>query len=119
MIGVRLLIPGLAVVGLMAALAWTLGSLVPLVGAPVLALVAAVIIRNAAQVPATLRPGVDFTLKRLLRAAIILFGATLSLVQVLQIGAGSFAVIFVTILMALGLTWLFGRWLHAPSGRGP
>jgi uncharacterized integral membrane protein (TIGR00698 family) len=116
MIGVRPLVPGLAVVALITALAWMLGSLVPLVGAPVLALVAAVIIRNAAQVPATLRPGVDFTLKRLLRAAIILFGATLSLEQVLQIGAGSFAVIFVTILMALGLTWLFGRWLHAPSG---
>lgn len=88
----------------------------PLLGAPVLALLAGVIIRNGAGDMAALRSGVDFTLKRLLRLAIILYGATLSFAQVIQIGAGSFVVIAVTILLALGLTWLFGRWLRAPAG---
>lgn len=88
----------------------------PLLGAPVLALLAGVIIRNGVGDMAALRSGVDFTLKRLLRLAIILYGATLSFAQVIQIGAGSFVVVAVTILLALGLTWLFGRWLRAPAG---
>jgi len=50
------------------------------------------------------------------RAVVILFGATLSFSQVIAIGSGSFVVIFATILLALGLTYLFGRWLQAPSG---
>lgn len=107
---------GILAVAAIAAAAWTAGVGVPLLGAPVLALLAGVIIRNGAGDMAALRSGVDFTLKRLLRLAIILYGATLSFAQVIQIGAGSFVVIAVTILLALGLTWLFGRWLRAPAG---
>lgn len=99
-----------------AAAAWTVGLRVPLIGAPVLALLTGVIIRNGVGAIAAIEPGVDFTLKRLLRLAIILYGTTLSLAQVIQIGAGSFAVIAVTIVLALGLTWLFGQWLRAPGG---
>lgn len=110
------LAPGLIVVGAVAIASWFLGGVIPLIGAPVLALVGGLVLRNAAGTPASLRPGADFTLKRLLRLAIILFGATLSFFQVIAIGSGSFAVIFSTIVLALGLTYLFGRWLQAPSG---
>jgi uncharacterized integral membrane protein (TIGR00698 family) len=113
---VNALVPGVAVVAVIAAAAWSVGGYVPLVGAPVLALAAGVIIGSALRLPGTLRPGVDFTLRRLLRLAIVLFGATLSLAQVLRIGAGSLAVLLVTIVLALGLTALFGRWLRAPAG---
>ena len=80
------------------------------------ALVVGAVARNTVPPPATVLPGVDFTLKRLLRLAIILFGATLSFAQVIEIGAGSLAVILVTIILALGLTRLFGRWMRAPAG---
>ncbi|OFX33059.1 MAG: hypothetical protein A2Z07_00685 [Armatimonadetes bacterium RBG_16_67_12] len=109
-------IPGILAVAAIAAAAWVAGVRVPLLGAPVLALLAGLIIRNGAGAMAALGPGVDFTLKRLLRLAIILYGATLSFAQVIQIGTGSFVVIAVTIVFALGLTWLFGRWLRAPAG---
>ena len=109
-------VPGLAGVVLIALAAWILGGQVPLVGAPVLALVAGLAVRTLAGAPVPLRPGVDFTLKRLLRLAIILFGTTLSLIQVIQIGAASLAVILVTIVLALGLTHVFGRWMRAPTG---
>jgi len=112
----RLLVPGLAAGVLIAAAAWALGGFAPLVGAPVLALAAGVFVANAIHTPPAWRPGMDFTLKRLLRLAIVLFGATLSLNQVLRIGAGSLLVLLVTILLALSLTALFGRWLRAPSG---
>ena len=108
--------PGLTVVVIISTVAWFLGGLIPIIGAPVMALAGGLVLRNAAGTPATLRPGADFTLKRLLRLAIILFGATLSFAQVIEIGAGSFAVIFTTIVLALGLTYLFGRWLQAPRG---
>jgi len=116
MIKVSPFIPGVAAVALTAGAAWALGGFVPLVGAPVLALAAGVFIANVIRTPPAWRPGVDVTLKRLLRLAIVLFGATLSLSQVLRIGAGSLAVLLVTILLALSLTALIGRWLRAPSG---
>jgi uncharacterized integral membrane protein (TIGR00698 family) len=116
MINVRGLPPGLAVVALIAAAAWAFGGYLPLVGAPVLALATGVVIANGTRSSPAWRPGVDFTLKRLLRVAIVLFGATLSLAQVLQIGAGSLALILVTILLALGLTALLGRGLGTPAG---
>jgi uncharacterized integral membrane protein (TIGR00698 family) len=107
--------PGLAAVGLIAAAAWLVGGYVPLIGAAVLALGGGLVLRSVVMA-AALRPGVDFTLKRLLRLAIILFGATLSLAQVATIGAGSLVIVLVTIVLALSLTYVFGRWLHAPSG---
>ena len=116
MIKTSLFISGVAAVALIAGAAWALGGFVPLVGAPVLALAAGVFIANAIRTPPAWRPGMDVTLKRLLRLAIILFGATLSLSQVLRIGAGSLLVLLVTILLALSLTALFGRWLRAPAG---
>lgn len=98
-----------------AALAWGAGSYVPVVGAPVLALAVGVAIGNSGRLPAGIKPGMDFTLKRLLRLAIILFGATLSLAQAVAIGWGSLAVILVTVVTALGFTYLFGSWLRAPG----
>jgi uncharacterized integral membrane protein (TIGR00698 family) len=109
-------LPGIGAVAVVAAAAWYVGGFVPLIGAPVLALVAGLVVRNASGALPTLRPGVEFTLKRLLRLAIILFGLTLSFAQVIQIGAGSFVVIAATIVLALGLTHIFGRWLRAPAG---
>ncbi|MDR7419991.1 MAG: putative sulfate exporter family transporter [Armatimonadota bacterium] len=109
-------IPGVVAVGAVAALAWIAGTRVPLIGAPVLALTVGLIARNLAGAHPALQPGVEFTLKRLLRLAIILFGATLSFGQVIRIGAASFAVIAVAIVLALGLTYAFGRWLGAPPG---
>jgi uncharacterized integral membrane protein (TIGR00698 family) len=110
------LLPGLIGVALIAVVAWALDGVVPVVGAPVLALIGGLTLRTGAGLSGGWRPGVDFTMKRLLRIAIILFGATLSLAKIIEIGAGSLVLIGVTILLALGLTSLFGRWLQAPSG---
>ncbi len=111
----RTVLPGAAAAALIAAAAWGVARTIPVVGAPVLALAAGVLIRNLFGTSAALRAGLDFTLKRLLRLAIILFGATLALGDVISVGAGSLAVIVLTIVLALVLTALFGRWLRAPA----
>lgn len=100
----------------MAAAAWFLGGFVPLVGASVIALFAGAVVRNTIGTPPALAPGVEFTLRRLLRLAIILFGATLSFAEIVSLGSASFLVICVTVVLALGLTGLFGRWVQAPPG---
>jgi uncharacterized integral membrane protein (TIGR00698 family) len=107
---------GLLATATVAAGAWAGGSWVPVVGAPVLALAMGLAVRTAVGPRPAWRPGLDFVLKRLLRVAVVLFGATLSFAQVLHIGAGALAVLGATVVLALGLTTLFGRWLQAPAG---
>jgi uncharacterized integral membrane protein (TIGR00698 family) len=109
-------VPGLVAVACIAAAAQLAGRYAPLIGAPVLALLAGLVVRNTAGAGAALRDGVEFTLKRLLRLAIVLFGATLSFAQVVTIGAGATAVIVATMVLALGLVAAFGRALRAPGG---
>jgi len=111
----RTLIPGLSAVAVLGTFGWFLGPYVPLAGAPLVALAAGAVLRNAFRLPDSWRPGLEFTLKRLLRVAIVLFGATLSLAEILATGTGALVLIAVTVVAALGLTYLFGTWLRAPS----
>lgn len=111
----RLVIPGLAVVIAIAAAAWWFGTMVPVVGAAVFALLIGIAASNTLSIPVSLRPGMDFTLKRLLRVAIVLFGAGLSFAEVVTLGGGSLLIILTTVVLAIALTALFGRWLRAPS----
>jgi uncharacterized integral membrane protein (TIGR00698 family) len=58
---------------------------------------------------------VEFTVKRLLRLAIVLFGTTLSLGEVLATGGGALLLIAIIVLAALAFTTSFGAWLRAPA----
>jgi uncharacterized integral membrane protein (TIGR00698 family) len=96
--------------------AWVAGTAAPLIGAPVFALLTGLAIRNTLVAPAFLIAGAEFTLRRLLRLAIILFGTTLSFTQIAHIGGASIVVVGVTVVLALVLVSALGRWLGAPSG---
>jgi uncharacterized integral membrane protein (TIGR00698 family) len=95
--------------------AWLAGPYVPLAGAPLAALAAGAVFRNLRGLPAAWRPGVEFTVKRVLRVAIVLVGATLSLGEVLATGGAAFVLIAVTVVAALVFTTSFGAWLRAPA----
>jgi uncharacterized integral membrane protein (TIGR00698 family) len=101
------LLPGLALsfgLALAAvALQRTLGvaGLSPLV----LAMVGGMALRNLGRVPFTAQPGIQFTLKRILRAAIVLLGFQLTLTQLAAVGGRGVAVIVVT----LGATFVFTK----------
>ncbi len=113
--GVAKVVPGVVAVAVVAGAASWLGRLVPVIGGSVFGLVIGVILGSAVQTPNVLRRGMDYTLKQLLRLAIILFGASLGLGDVIRIGGGSLAVILLTIVLAISCTYLFGVWLRAPA----
>jgi uncharacterized integral membrane protein (TIGR00698 family) len=64
---------------------------------------------NLFKLPAALKPGVDFSVKRMLRIGIVLLGLKLSIVEVGSIGMKSLPVIMVTIPAAILIVTFLGR----------
>ncbi len=64
---------------------------------------------NFFKLPAALKPGIDFSLKRVLRIGIVLLGLKLSIVEVGSIGLKSLPVILVTIPAAIFIVTFLGR----------
>jgi uncharacterized integral membrane protein (TIGR00698 family) len=73
---------------------------------------------NLFTLPATLKPGIDFAVKRVLRIGIVLLGLKLSIVEVGAIGLKSLPVILVTIPAAILLVTFLGRRLGLPDRLG-
>ena len=97
-----------AVIALVATLA---AHVVPLAGAPVLAIVLGILIRLARPLPAAWIPGIRFTSKTVLQAAIVLSGFGISLAAVVHTGWETLPVTIGTIAVALVLAPLAGRLL--------
>jgi uncharacterized integral membrane protein (TIGR00698 family) len=85
---------------------------VPLVGAPVLAIVIGLALSTFLPGRDKLNPGLRFTAKYVLQGSIVILGLGLSLGQVISIGIGSLPVLVGTLLSALGMAWLAGRTLR-------
>ena len=79
-----------------------MAALSPLVVAMVLGIIA----RNLIGTPVAARPGIGFTLRRVLRFAIVLLGFQLTLAQVRAVGVPGLAVISAT----LAATFVFTKW---------
>lgn len=121
-------IPGILVALVIAAVAVFLENLmpIPLIGASVIALFIGMIINHFVQPPEVLVPGLKFTSKKLLKFAIILLGASLSIGTILQVGKMSLTVMCFTLLTcfggghfigkALGLNWKMSNLISAGTG---
>jgi uncharacterized integral membrane protein (TIGR00698 family) len=105
------LLPGVGCTAALAAGATVLGGVAPLVGAPVFAVLAGIVIAALRKPSARLRPGITFTSKKVLQGSIVLMGLGLSLGQVLSTGARSLPVLLGTLVAALAMAWLAGRLL--------
>jgi len=117
------LIPGIAG---SAAVAWLGTRLAQLVGvrllgfarspvSPVMmAMLVGLAIGNAHLVPPALRPGVRFSVRKVLRLGIILLGIRLSIVEVLKIGFLGVPVVALCIGTGLVVTTWLGHRLHLP-----
>ncbi|WP_135552695.1 YeiH family protein [Paenibacillus cymbidii] len=112
--GIRKLLPGLLIVVAIAAPSFWIGSLVPIVGGPIIAIVLGMAIGNALLLPARAAPGIRFCSKRVLQWAIIFQGTGLSLSQVWETGIGSLGLMLVTFLVAFGSAYALGKWLDIP-----
>jgi uncharacterized integral membrane protein (TIGR00698 family) len=77
----------------------------------VIALLAGMLLRNALRLPDALGPGVAFTLRYVLRAAIVLFGAGLTFAAIVQAGAATLVLVgscfIVAMLLGFGLARAF------------
>ena len=103
------LVPGVAAAAVIAALASVLGGLVPVVGAPVFAIVAGIIVAAYRPPAERLRPGLVFSTKAVLQGSIVVLGLGLSAGQVVSTGESSLPVLLGTLVTALGMAWLVGR----------
>ena len=103
-------LPGLVLALGIAALARFLESLLPIhiIGASVIALFLGMII-NTFFHPKWLKPGLKFTSKKVLKLAIIMLGASLSVRAILEVGKLSLVVMCFTLLTCFGGGYLVGR----------
>ncbi|WP_237690964.1 YeiH family protein [Paenibacillus caui] len=83
------------------------------VGQLACAIIIAVVYRQIWGYPEKIRAGVQFSAKKLLRFAIILFGLKLNIDVVFQRGLGLLARDVGTIVFAIGLTMLLAKWFKA------
>lgn len=119
--------PGLAVSLIIAAVAKFIEGLMPIhiIGSSVIALFIGMII-NSFWCPKWLKSGLKFTSKKILKLAIILLGASLSVDVILSVGKLSLVVMFFTLLTcfgggyfigkALGLNWKLSNLISAGTG---
>jgi uncharacterized integral membrane protein (TIGR00698 family) len=99
------LIPGLALAGAIAAAAFAARA-IPGVGTfspMILAIVIGIAFHNVIGTPTRAKPGITFSLRRLLRAAIVLLGFQLTLTQVASVGGWGLLIVAAT----LAATFLF------------
>ena len=111
-----LAVPGLTLAVLLGVVATVAGSAWPVLGAPVLAVIAGVLLSPlVVGRRAVLEAGVGLARGRLLQAAVVLLGAPLSLQQVAHVGLSSLPVMLGTLTFCLLLAWLVGRAMHIGS----
>jgi uncharacterized integral membrane protein (TIGR00698 family) len=106
--GTLAVLPGLALTGAIAAAAFALHDLPGIAGfSPmILAILIGIAFHNLVGTPALATPGVKFSLRRILRFAIILLGLQLTAQQVAAVGLTGGAVVVTTLIA----TFLFTSW---------
>jgi len=109
------LLPGLLVTIVIAVAASYIGHLLPVVGAPIVAILMGILLRYMLRSPDKTQPGVSFASKRVLQFAIILLGANLNLAVVWKTGIQSFWVMIGSLAVALAGGTLIGKWLRLPK----
>ena len=105
------LLPGLALTAAIAALAFALRHLPGLTAfSPmILAIVIGMAFHNLVGTPISAKAGVAFSMRKVLRFAIILLGLQLTAAQVAEVGAGGVALIAATLVSTFAFTLWLGR----------
>ncbi len=105
------LLPGIALAVALALAASALGTMFPIVGAPVLAIIGGLIVATVRRPSTTFAPGVAFAAKQLLQWSIVLLGFNLSVHQIEQGGLRSLPVMLGTLTVVLVVAFVAGRLL--------
>ncbi len=92
-----------------------LGKLVPVVGAPVFAILLGMLVALVHPVQAEQKAGVAFTSKKVLQYAVILLGFGLNISVVLETGKQSLPIIVCTIATSLVVAYILHKVMHIPG----
>jgi uncharacterized integral membrane protein (TIGR00698 family) len=103
--------PGLLLTGSIAALAFALRQIpfVSTLSPMILAIVIGIVCHNLLGIPEWAKAGVAFSLRRILRVAIVLLGLQLTAVQVVQVGPVGIGIIAATLVATFVFTAWIGR----------
>ena len=110
-------LPGIGLCLLIAAPAWLIVQRVKaleVMGAPVLAILAGMLISLIIPVPESAKVGIAFTSKKILQAAVVLLGFGLNLSTVGKIGGTSLPIILSTITTSLVVAFILQKLLRIP-----
>ena len=108
-------LPGLLLCLVLAVPSWLLGHAFPVVGGPVFAILAGMVVALFLREKAPFRPGIAFTSKKVLQYAVILLGFGLNLSQIAQVGLLSLPIICTTITISLVIAFLLRKRLAMPA----
>lgn len=95
--------------------AWFAGKAFPIVGGPVIAILAGMIITLFFKEKGALAPGIKFTSKKILQWAVILLGFGLNLNVILETGMQSLPIIICTISTSLIVAFALHKAIHIPA----
>ena len=106
---VKILLPGILLASLISITSLMLGNLqsAKVINPLLISILIGIVIRNIFRLKRGFDPGIEFSVKKILRLSVILLGLRLSFFQVLDIG---FRGIFILVLSSIG-TLLFTCWL--------
>jgi uncharacterized integral membrane protein (TIGR00698 family) len=107
----REILPGLALAGSIAATAFLMRHIpgMAAVSPMILAILFGMAFRNILGAPSITLPGIKFSLRRLLRAAIILLGFQLTVAQVAAVGHRGLLIVAISLIATFGFTVWAGR----------
>ena len=107
--------PGLVVCLAIAIPSWFLGKLFPIIGGPVIAILAGMLGALFWTPNDTFKSGVTFTSKKILQYAVILLGFGLNLSVILETGKQSLPIIICTIATSLLIAYVLHKVMHIDS----
>lgn len=94
---------------------WFLGKKFPIVGGPVIAILAGMIITLFLKDKSLVESGIKFTSKKILQWAVILLGFGLNLNVIVKTGAQSLPIIIATISTSLIISFVLCKVMHIPG----
>lgn len=95
--------------------AWLLGKAFPIIGGPVFAIIAGMLLTFVIRDKTNVQAGITFTSKKVLQYAVILLGFGLNLSVILQTGRQSLPIIIATISTSLIVSYALHRMMHIPG----
>ena len=107
--------PGLLLCLILAVPSWLLGRAFPVIGGPLFAILAGMVVTMILRDKSRYQAGIAFTSKKILQYAVILLGFGLNLSEIAKVGALSLPIICTTITVSLVIAFVLRKRLAMPN----